>query len=126
MQNWGLRMAGPGGAEGVPDMTVISDIDEHGINKNLQKRYKHNKIYTYTGPILVAVNPYKELPYYGQDSVAKYNGAKLGTQEPHVFAIAEASYCHLKSEGVNQSLVISGAEHIFRALICSNPRVNEN
>ena len=107
-------MAGPGGAEGVPDMTVISDIDEHGINKNLQKRYKHNKIYTYTGPILVAVNPYKELPYYGQDSVVKYNGAKLGTQEPHVFAIAEASYCHLKSEGVNQSLVISGAEHVLK------------
>ena len=38
-------MAGPGGPEGVPDMTVISDIDEHGINTNLQKRYKHNKIY---------------------------------------------------------------------------------
>ena len=82
-------MAGPGGAEGVPDMTVISDIDEHGINKNLQKRYKHNKIYTYTGPILVAVNPYKELPYYGQDSVTKYNGAKLGSEEPHVFAIVQ-------------------------------------
>ena len=31
--------------DGVPDMTVISDIDEHGINKNLQKRYKKNKIY---------------------------------------------------------------------------------
>ena len=95
-------MAGPGGAEGVPDMTVISDIDEwvinhsititisfifilttidaviliiivtrYGINQNLQKRYKQNKIYTYTGPILVAVNPYKELPYYSQDSVAR-------------------------------------------------------
>ena len=31
--------------DGVPDMTVISDINEHGINKNLQKRYKRNKIY---------------------------------------------------------------------------------
>jgi myosin heavy subunit len=38
-------MAGAGGAAGVPDMTVISDIDEHGINCNLQKRYQHNKIY---------------------------------------------------------------------------------
>ena len=38
-------MAGPGGEGGVPDMTVISDIDEHGINRNLQKRYKNNKIY---------------------------------------------------------------------------------
>ena len=28
LQNWVLKMAGPGGAEGVPDMTVISDIDE--------------------------------------------------------------------------------------------------
>ena len=35
-------------------------------------------------------------------NMARYNGAKLGTQEPHVFAIAEAAYCHLKSEGVNQ------------------------
>ena len=38
-------MNGVGGEDGVPDMTVISDIDEHGINKNLQKRYKKNKIY---------------------------------------------------------------------------------
>ena len=36
---------GDHGDHGVPDMTVISDIDEHGINKNLQKRYKKNKIY---------------------------------------------------------------------------------
>jgi len=50
--------------DGVPDMTVISNIDEHGINKNLQVRYDRDSIYTYTGTILVAVNPYKELPIY--------------------------------------------------------------
>lgn len=33
------------GAVGVPDMTVISDIDEEGINKNLQARYSKDLIY---------------------------------------------------------------------------------
>jgi len=30
---------------GVPDMTVISDIDELGINKNLLVRYGRDQIY---------------------------------------------------------------------------------
>ena len=54
--------------DGVPDMTVISDIDEHGINKNLQKRYKKNKIYVSIfkyiiglfNPNLYTKNPKKE------------------------------------------------------------------
>lgn len=33
------------GSRGVPDMTVISDIDEDGINKNLQARYSNDLIY---------------------------------------------------------------------------------
>ena len=31
--------------EGVPDMTVMSDINETGINNNLQIRYKNDNIY---------------------------------------------------------------------------------
>lgn len=50
--------------DGVPDMTHISDIDVAGINENLAVRYKRDEIYTYSGTILVAVNPYKFLPIY--------------------------------------------------------------
>ena len=32
-------------SDGVPDMTVISEIDEYGINENLKVRYNQNKIY---------------------------------------------------------------------------------
>ena len=45
-------------------MTHISDIDVEGINENLLVRYNKDQIYTYTGSILVAVNPYKFLPIY--------------------------------------------------------------
>ena len=45
-------------------MTAISDIDVGGINENLRVRYKRDDIYTFAGTILVAVNPYKFLPFY--------------------------------------------------------------
>lgn len=31
--------------DGVPDMTVISEIDEYGINENLRVRYQKDRIY---------------------------------------------------------------------------------
>ncbi|XP_026743313.1 myosin-3-like [Trichoplusia ni] len=49
---------------GVPDMTMMPEITEQAINDNLKTRYIHDLVYTYTGSILVAVNPYKELGCY--------------------------------------------------------------
>ena len=41
--------------QGVPDMTVISNIDEHGINKNLNVRYDNDIIYVSGLHILIIV-----------------------------------------------------------------------
>ena len=40
-----LALVGCRPSDGVPDMTVISDIDERGINENLHVRYGKDQIY---------------------------------------------------------------------------------
>ncbi|KAL0868999.1 hypothetical protein ABMA27_007320 [Loxostege sticticalis] len=93
---------------GVPDMTMMPQITEHAINENLKRRYKHDLVYTYTGSILVAVNPYKELGCYTTEHMQNYRGKAFGSLEPHVFALAESAYSSLQNGEKNQSVVISG------------------
>lgn len=93
---------------GVPDMTMMPEITEQAINNNLKKRYIHNLVYTYTGSILVAVNPYKELGCYTTEHMKEYRGKAFGTLAPHVFALAESAYSSLQNGEKNQSVVISG------------------
>ncbi|XP_076097464.1 myosin-VIIa-like isoform X5 [Mytilus galloprovincialis] len=104
----GMSHRGARPEDGVRDMIIISDIDENGININLKTRYKEDKIYTFTGSILVAVNPYKQLLIYEQKDIEEYSGKKISQVEPHVFAVSEEAFQNLKNSGVNQSCIISG------------------
>lgn len=45
------KLAGASPKDGVPDMTVISEIDEYGINENLRVRYNRERIYVRTDPV---------------------------------------------------------------------------
>lgn len=45
-----------------------------------------------TGIILVAMNPYKQLPIYGDAIIHAYSGQNMGDMDPHIFAVAEEAY----------------------------------
>ncbi|PHT38545.1 hypothetical protein CQW23_22118 [Capsicum baccatum] len=80
---------------GVDDMTKLSYLHEPGVLQNLRSRYDMNEIYTYTGSILIAVNPFKRLPHlYVKSVMEQYKGVALGELPPHPFAIADAAYRH--------------------------------
>eukprot|EP01097_Dermamoeba_algensis_P001703 TRINITY_DN1640_c0_g3_i4.p1 TRINITY_DN1640_c0_g3~~TRINITY_DN1640_c0_g3_i4.p1 ORF type:complete len:2134 (-),score=641.62 TRINITY_DN1640_c0_g3_i4:179-6580(-) len=96
------------GPEGVEDMINLRNLHEQSLLANLKKRFAKNIIYTFTGSILVSVNPFKILPIYTQEIVQKYVGVRLGLLPPHIFSTAEATYFRMKEDKRNQSVIISG------------------
>ena len=46
--------------------------------ENVRARYFAKQIYTLTGSILLAVNPFERLPIYSEGLMAPYKGVALG------------------------------------------------
>ncbi|XP_049406018.1 myosin-6 [Solanum stenotomum] len=94
---------------GVDDMTKLAYLHEPGVLHNLKARYDINEIYTYTGNILIAVNPFRRLPHlYDTHMMAQYKGAAFGELSPHPYAVADAAYRLMINDGVSQSILVSG------------------
>ncbi|KAG6772033.1 hypothetical protein POTOM_023429 [Populus tomentosa] len=94
---------------GVDDMTKLSYLHEPGVLHNLAARYELNEIYTYTGNILIAINPFQRLPHlYDTHMMEQYKGAAFGELSPHVFAVADVAYRQMINEGKSNSILVSG------------------
>lgn len=90
-------------------MTTLAYLNEPGVLWNLSVRYGLDDIYTYTGSILIAVNPFAALPHlYGPHMMEQYRGVALGELSPHVYAVADASYRAMRQTGTSQSILVSG------------------
>ncbi|XP_065199418.1 unconventional myosin-VIIa-like isoform X2 [Sycon ciliatum] len=94
--------------DGVEDMIHLDDVSEAGLLRNIRIRFGKDRIYTYTGTILVALNPNKNLGIYNKEMIHRYAGAKLQDYPPHIFAIANAAYEKMKYTQANQCIINSG------------------
>ncbi|KAG8147016.1 hypothetical protein E2320_014089 [Naja naja] len=106
---------------GVDDMVLLPKIQEDAIVENLRKRFMDDYIFTYIGPVLISVNPFKQLPYFTDREIDMYQGrgARLhawgsaGTHAqyenpPHIYALADQMYRNMLIDGENQCVIISG------------------
>jgi myosin V len=100
------------------DLITLPHLHEPAILHSLSDRFFRGKIYTWTGPVLIAVNPFQRLQLYTneildiyrRDGLLAAQGMQSGTElEPHVFAIADRSYRQMmRDERKSQSILISG------------------
>ena len=105
------------------DLIALTHLHEPSILFTLQERYNEDKIYTNTGSILLAINPFFRIPgVYSDDIVTSYREdgrAKLydpnhvSTMAPHPYAIADGAFnamAHPKSKDVSQdqAILVSG------------------
>ncbi|VDK76650.1 unnamed protein product, partial [Cylicostephanus goldi] len=75
------------------DLCMLPELTEQTLLDNLKDRFNSGHIYTYIGPILVAVNPFSFFPIYNPKYARLYSQSrKLGSLPPHIFAIADVTY----------------------------------
>ncbi|XP_064421597.1 myosin-IIIb isoform X3 [Latimeria chalumnae] len=94
------------------DLAGLSELNEAGLLEDLRSRFYSQRIYTYIGDILIAINPFKSLPLYEKSVSEKYKNHEKNSLPPHIFAVADRAYqCMLGRLGTgprNQCIVISG------------------
>ncbi|XP_044282110.1 unconventional myosin-If [Varanus komodoensis] len=93
---------------GVDDMVLLSKINEDAIVENLKKRFMDDYIFTYIGPVLISVNPFKQMPYFTDREIELYQGAAQYENPPHIYALTDNMYRNMLIDGENQCVIISG------------------
>ncbi|RSH90241.1 Myosin type-2 heavy chain 1 [Saitozyma podzolica] len=104
--------------ESAEDLSSLSNLNEPSVLHAIATRYAMHLPYTYSGIVLVALNPFSPLSIYGPEIIAAYSGKKKGDLEPHLFAIAEEALdCMRRGSGKggkdstgagDQTIVVSG------------------
>ena len=97
--------------DGVENMTRLNYLHEPALLNNLRHRFARDHVYTYTGKICIAVNPFNwqvSQPLYAESVLVKYRGKELDDMAPHVYGIAEQAYQKILDDKSNQSILVSG------------------
>ena len=75
---------------------MLLELTDQTVLRNVERRYMENDIYTFTGSILLAVNPYEALASYSEVDMARFPNKPISKNEPHVFASGEEAYQRIR------------------------------
>jgi len=96
----------PEAVEDADDFLNLPNLDEPNILHSLRVRYWKHHVYSYTGPILIAVNPWRRVTIYEQSVLDHYKSSHEDL--PHIFGIAARAHRAMRKHNKNQCVLISG------------------
>ena len=79
----------------VDDLASLPNLNDAAVLSSIKLRFAGNKIYTQINNLLIAMNPYQQLPIYGAERMAEYKAAAIGSVPPHVYGTSAAAYSGL-------------------------------
>ena len=91
---------GPGQSE----LTSLKSVDDESILANTRDRYSAGHIYTRSGRLLLAVNPYRQLPLYTPEVLKLYQDSLQPQSElpPHVYSVAASAHLGMMQNSMSQ------------------------
>lgn len=101
-----LRHVQPSSMEALDDMINLHELFDGAILNTLRDRYNQNKIYTNISSIVIAVNPYKQLPLFTREVQQAYHSKDM--EDPHVYILADNAYAQMVTNKMPQALIVSG------------------
>ncbi|KAL8426640.1 hypothetical protein Efla_005897 [Eimeria flavescens] len=91
------------------DIGLLSHKNVACVLSMLKTRYLAGKMYTMADPLLVAINPFKDLGNATPKWMDYYRSASNALQtEPHVFRIAKCALANMEDYDRSQTIIVSG------------------
>jgi myosin-5 len=116
----------------VEDLIRLTHLHEPAILHALVERFHGELIYTYTGPVLIAVNPFQPLDLYTdailesyyEGGIVRSQGFEMAPMPPHVYAVAADAYQDMslrlaRSRSARPRGVIRGEDAVSQSILIS-------
>ncbi|CAD2098872.1 myosin ATPase [Plasmodium vinckei petteri] len=122
------------GLSAPPDLTKLTHLHEASVLHSLNIRFDIDEIYTFTGPILIAVNPFKQIKNLYSDNILEKHIQPIKSKSPHIFATSNSAYLGMCKNNKSQTILISGesgagktesTKYVMKFLACAGSDIKK-
>ncbi|CDU20108.1 myosin F, putative [Plasmodium yoelii] len=122
------------GLSAPPDLTKLTHLHEASVLHSLNIRFDIDEIYTFTGPILIAINPFKHIKNLYSDNILEKHIQPIKSKSPHIFATSNSAYLGMCKNNKSQTILISGesgagktesTKYVMKFLACAGSDIKK-